>query len=832
LPPLALAALALALAVGLALPGSGEAASVSEVKKLTAPAPGSLDDFGFSVAVSGDTAVVGAVSEDAGATDAGAAYVFQRDVGGTGNWGQVKKLTASDAQSSDNFGYSVALSGDIAVVGADTEGAGGDAAGAAYVFSRNRGGDNNWGQVKKLTASDPEAYDVFGVSVAVSGDIAVVGAKWEDAGGELAGAAYVFSRNQGGANNWGQVKKLTGAAAFDNFGVSVAVSGDIAVVGAWLEDLWGNSDAGAAYVFSRNQGGTDNWGQVKKLDAGEYDANDYFGVSVAVSGDIAVVGAHGEDVGGSSVGAAYVFSRNQGGANNWGHVKKLTASDAQANDEFGISVALSGDIAVVGADREDALGWVSNAGAAYVFQRYAGGADNWGQVQKLTASDAQADDWFGYSVAVSGEIAVVGAYGEDPGGANEAGSAYVFRSYANKLTAYDADGSEYFGDSVAVSGDVAVAGAYMEYVAGYSGAGAAYVFSRNQGGANNWGQVKKLSEADPATNDWFGYSVAVSGDIAVVGSPGQWQAAYIFSRNQGGTDKWGQVKKLTASDGEGGDRFGWSVAVSGDIAVVGAYQEDAGGSDAGAAYVFSRNQGGADNWGQVKKLTASDGEAGDNFGISVALSGDIAVVGAHQEDAGGSNAGAAYVFSRNQGGANNWGQVKKVTASDPQASDQLGSSVAVSGDIALAGAYGEDAGGSDAGAAYVFSRNTGGADNWGQAEKLTAHDAQADDEFGFSVAASGNTAVVGADAEDAGASQLFDAGAAYVFPLPQVGPGAVGGIADLPDLVPGGGQPSAAPPEGSGWSGGTYAALAAGVAAAALALAGAGWYASRRWRKA
>ncbi len=414
----------LAMALALALPDTTEATAFNEVKKLIASDAQVGDDFGVSVAVSGDIAVVGANLEDAPGSDAGAAYVFQRNEGGAGNWGQLKKLTASDAEAYDYFGYSVAVSGDTAVVGAWVEDSGGSFAGAAYVFQRNEGGVDNWGEVKKLTASDAEASDQFGASVAVNGDTAVVGAIGEGAGGIFAGAAYVFQRDDGGADNWGEVKKLTvsDAEAADFFGASVAVSGDTAVVGAVGEDA-GASFAGAAYVYQRNEGGAGNWGEVKKLLASDAGVDDWFGWSVAVSGDTAVVGARFEDAGGSDAGAAYVFQRNGGGADNWGEAKKLTASDGQASDEFGWSVAVSGDAAVVGALFESAGGL--SAGAAYAFQRNEGGADNWGEVKKLLASDAEAGDWFGSGVAVSGDTAVVGARSEDAGG-NSAGAAYVF----------------------------------------------------------------------------------------------------------------------------------------------------------------------------------------------------------------------------------------------------------------------------------------------------------------------------------------------------------------------------------------------------------------------
>ena len=389
-------------------PQSAEAALLSEVKKLLASDAQESDAFGISVAVSGDTAVVGAPQESAGGVHAGAAYVFQRDQGGTDNWGEVTKLTASDAQEFDFFGLSVAVSGDTVVVGAPVH-----ARGAAYIFERDEGGAGNWGEVTKLTASDALAAKFFGIGVAVSGDTVVVSAP---GGPEAGAAAYVFQRDQGGAGNWGEVKKLTAsnAQAGDNFGQSVAVSGDTVVVGAPGDDAGGN----AAYVFQRDEGGADNWGELKKLTASDAQANDNFGQSVAVSGDTVVVGAPGDDAGGN---AAYVFQRDEGGADNWGELKKLTASDAQAFDVFGFSVAISGDTAIV-----------TGGGAAYVFERSQGGPGNWGEVQKVTASDAEADahahDGFG-SVAVNGDTAIVGAPGEDSGGSG-AGAAYVFEAKA------------------------------------------------------------------------------------------------------------------------------------------------------------------------------------------------------------------------------------------------------------------------------------------------------------------------------------------------------------------------------------------------------------------
>ncbi|WP_132000263.1 FG-GAP repeat protein, partial [Dokdonella fugitiva] len=373
-----------------------------------------------------------------------------------------------------------------------------------------------------------------------------------------------------------QGKLIAGdAQTGDQLGYSVAVSGDTAVVGAPYEDGEGNT-AGAAYVFVRSGG---SWSQQAKLVAGDPQANDYFGVSVALDGDTAVVGAHYEDTGGANAGAAYVFVRSGG---SWSQQAKLVAGDAQADDWFGWSVALDGDTALVGAPREDDGG--SNAGAAYVFVR---GGGVWSQQAKLVAGDAQLGDQLGWSVAFDGDTALVGANGEDGAGTD---------------------------------------------------AGAAYVFVRS--GAS-WEQQAKLMAVDAETNDQFGLSVALDGDTALVGAYGESAfagAAYVFVRSGGG---WSEQAKLVAGDAQSGDQFGWSVALDGDTALVGANGEDERGTDAGAAYVFVRNGG---SWTQQTKLVAGDAQVSDWFGWSVALDGDTVLAGANGEDDGGSNAGAAYVF--------------------------------------------------------------------------------------------------------------------------------------------------------------------------------------------
>jgi len=399
----------------------------SQVAKLIANDGAAGDVLGQPVAISGDTLVVGAHRADVGGNSGqGAAYVFYRNQGGANAWGQVAKLTASDGAAGDYFGAAVSASGDTVVVGAYLEGGG---RGAAYVFYRDQGGPDAWGQVKKLVAEDGATGDWFGLDVSVAGDTAVVGSRHANISGRSdQGAAYVFYRDQGGADNWGQVRKLTAAdgAAGDIFGHRVSLSGDTLVVGARWADVGGNSGQGAAYVFYRDQGGPDAWGQVKKLTASDGAAGDEFG-EVSLSGDTLVVSSPHADVDGNDgQGVAYVFYRDQGGTNGWGQVEKLISADGAPGDEFGVSVSVNGNKVVVGARYVD-IGSNNDQGAAYVFSRDQGGANIWGQAARLTAADGAAGDWFGQSVAVYEDTFVVGAAHADVSGRNDQGAAYVFR---------------------------------------------------------------------------------------------------------------------------------------------------------------------------------------------------------------------------------------------------------------------------------------------------------------------------------------------------------------------------------------------------------------------
>ncbi|RZB32745.1 MAG: hypothetical protein AEth_00423 [Candidatus Argoarchaeum ethanivorans] len=375
-----------------------------------------------------------------------------------------------------------------------------------------------------------------------------------------------------------------------------------------------------------------------KINASDGAADDWFGMSVAISGDYAVVGAYGNDDAGSNSGSAYIYKRD---GTAWTEEAKINASDDAEGDYFGYSVAISGDYAVVGAYRNDDAG--SNSGSAHIYKR---DGTTWTEEAKINASDGAALDYFGYSVAISGDCAVVGAYGNDDAGSNS-GSAHIYKRDGTtwteeaKINASDGAALDYFGYSVAISGDCAVVGAYGNDDAG-SNSGSAHIYKRD---GTTWTEEAKINASDGAAEDYFGYSVAISGDCAVVGAYGNDDAgsnsgsAHIYKRD--GTT-WTEEAKINASDGAALDYFGYSVAISGDCAVVGAYGNDDAGSYSGSAYIYKRD---GTTWTQQDKINASDGTEYDYFGRSVAISGDCAVVGAYGNDDAGSNSGSAYIYT-------------------------------------------------------------------------------------------------------------------------------------------------------------------------------------------
>jgi FG-GAP repeat/Divergent InlB B-repeat domain len=381
----------------------------------------------------------------------------------------------------------------------------------------------------------------------------------------------------------------------------------------------------------------------------------------------------------------------------WPQISKLLADDRASSDKMGHSISIFGDYAIIGAPFDDDNG--SSSGSAYIFHKE--GAI-WSQQAKLLASDGFDGDQFGYRVSISGDYAIIGAYGIDDNGSNS---------------------------------------------------GAAYIFFRD---GTSWAQQAKITGTDVGYKDSFGASVSISGNYAVIGATGADDndsysgAAYIFVRS--GTT-WYQQAKLLASDGAYGDTFGYSVSISGDYAIIGAHNADGGnGVYSGSAYIFSRS---GSLWIQQAKLLASDGAAHDSFGRSVSISGNYAIVGAPNNRVNGILTGSSYIFARN---STSWTQQAKIHSETDTVNQYFGNSVSISGDTLIVGAYGDyNRNEINSGAAFIFSRS-GSA--WILQSKLLPDDGAVSDNFGYSVSISDNNAAIASYLDD---SDFSDTGSAYIF---------------------------------------------------------------------
>jgi len=708
-------------------------------QQLTASDSSDLLQLGVSAAISGDTAVLGTPHADnPSASSSGAAYVFVRS-GST--WTEQARITAADTSHLHEFGISVDVGGDTIVVGATGDDSGGVSAGATYVFVRS---GSSWTQEAKIVASDASRGDRFGSSVSISGDSVLIGAHSDDDHGFSSGSAYVFVRS-GGA--WHEQAKLTASdsARDDLFGGSVSVSGDTAVVGAEGDDEDGNA-SGSAYVFVRFG---EIWNEQARLGASDAASDAVFGSSVSIEDDTILIGASGAEVGGMDSGAAYVFERS---GTTWTEQLMLTGSAATFSGQLGFSVALSGRTAVVGAPHIDDDR--QRAGTAYVFE---GSGSAWTEEARLVGLGVPAKAHFGASVSISNNTAVVGSSGDSQHGAFS-GAAYVYlRSHDSwslhtKLAASDASDGAHFGATVSVSADTIVVGAPGDDDFGES-SGAAYVFVRSGAG---WAQEQKLVSDVPFAGDSFGGSVSISGDTVAVGRD-YWAASHgpgsvlVFVRSG---SRWSQQTSLFAWQTPD-SRFGSAVALDGHTLVVGNPGDSDVGPDSGSVYFFTRS--GA-TWSPQSKVIASDARPSALFGFSVAILGDTTVVGAPGDlpDGIGSYSGSAYVLVH---GDNEWTEDSKLTPSDGADDDEFGGSVAVDGDTVVVGAPHSLTNPAGTGSAYVFERLGTG---WSETFKLLVSDAALGDRLGFSVSASSSVIFLAAPDKDRQIGTPM-AGAVYIF---------------------------------------------------------------------
>lgn len=655
-------------------------------------------------------------------------------------------LETRNGLGGNRLGFAVDLDGGLAAASAHLDWGAGEESGAVHVY-RLEG--STWVHEAKLVPSDAEAEEMFGFSLALSGNALLVGARWGDSTVESSGSAYVFRRTSPGV--WIEEAKLVAddPADVDQFGRAVALDGDTAVVGAPRRDTAGDN-AGAVYVFTRSSGA---WSLEAELTASDAEAGAELGRAVAVAGDTLLAGAPNDDASGEDAGAVYAFRRFGG---TWSQEAKITSAAPSPGDRFGFSVALDAETAVIGAVGAADVGQAG--GAAYVFGRVGG---TWSQEAKLLASDGAAWDQFGRSVAVSSGTAVIGAWHHDAGAA-DAGAAYVFVNDGGgwrqeaKLTAPGGAAQDSLGVAVALDGDRALTGAFKVNQDGEE-AGAAYMFLRS---GSVW-ELEQwlLSNEDPITT-LAGYRLALDGDTVLVGSPTKSffspaasESVGVYVRSGPG---WIEQARLAPSDLSARDRFGFSLDLEGDLAAIAAFEQDSRGINAGAVYLFRRS---GSVWSQEAKIWPETFAEGDLFGVCVAFSNGRLLIGAPLEDESGSNSGAAYVF-RDEGGG--WVEEARLRPSISQRDGFFGASCDLDGDRAVVGAPGTDMSlvYTDAGAVYVFHESNG---VWSE-EALLYGEKESYADFGFRVDLDGDLLAIGSPGwEDVwGASSV---GSVYVFRL-------------------------------------------------------------------
>ncbi len=595
--------------------------------------------FGMEVKIEGNSVVVGNPYDK---SSTGSAYVFEKPTGGWTNMTETAKLTTTDGESYDYFGFSIGFSNECIVVGADKHDDNGSNSGASYVYEKPITGWIDMTQTAKLTASNASSDDVFGCSVSINEDVILIGASEANF---CMGGAYLFEKPANGWSDMTETYQFTtvNCDGADGFGSTVLVSNEHAFVGA-ESDATNGIWSGSLLVYEKPTTGWTNLNESYKIFPEPYLQNslDHFGNAVSIYGDYAVVGANGYM---SNQGCAYILQKNEIG---WENIALLTTSDGENGDELGISVSIYGDLVIVGAKNNN------NSGACYVYKKPFNGWGDMTETAKLIASDGAYSDKFGNSVGIFDTTIVVGAFYDNDNG-SYSGSAYIFEKPAGnwvnmtetaKLLASDGTSSSQFGSSVSIFENTVLVGAFGDDANG-PGSGCAYVFEKPLEGWTNMTENAILTASEGQGVDHFGYSVSAYNDVCLIGAYGDdnWTgSAYVFEKPSSGWSNMTETAKLIASDRENSDEFGYSVSIYEDICVVGSFWDNVIGYNEGSAYLYTKPNDGWANMTETKKITASDGLKDDYFGKAVSIYGDYLISGSYSDDNIGSRSGSAYVF--------------------------------------------------------------------------------------------------------------------------------------------------------------------------------------------
>jgi len=590
--------------------------------------------------------------DDEEETDSGAAYLFQIQADDSVDF--IDKLKAADAGAGDDYGNSVVVNGIYVSVGAGFEDTSSDDAGTLYLISteplkemyifdeldssktEDFVGDivNFYKSIKdpyhnlsfKFTEGDVDMFDlsddVFSIPEALD---------FEDPEDADENNKYVTTL---------EISDKDSGDVLDNIDITTIIT-DVYYFD--LEKLHAIKD-----------------------DADDGDEGDLFGKSVSISGDYMVVGANKDDETYDDAGSVYIYKRRSDTKGDVVWLEKLQASDVKGASEYGTCVSIDNQYVVVGAPLDDGSTGTADEGNAYLIKIAAD--DDISEKDDFQPDDVAENDYFGSSIDIDGDYIVAGAIGVDKDDSNpDFGAAYLFKkdsddsvSQLAKMMADDGRQDDAFGNSIAISGDYIVVGSYLEDDGGdTNNAGAVYVFRRNSDNADDITQIAKLQAGDGDdvdTDDNFGYSVAIDGDYIVVGAPyedpksgdvtiSNAGSVYVFKRNSDSDIS--QIANIKAKDAEEDDHFGNSVDISGAYIVVGAFNEDSNGDNAGSIYTFKINSDDKNDVDQIKKIQAYDAYENDLFGTSVSIDGDYVFSGASEKERqsdGATKVGNAYIF--------------------------------------------------------------------------------------------------------------------------------------------------------------------------------------------
>ena len=721
-----------------------------------------FNGFGSSVDFETEWGAVGAEGQSVNGVRTGAVTLYRR-VGP--KWFREQVVVGSDSDDADDFGGSVALQGDLLAVGAPRT----DLLGAVYLF-RLVGGI--WVEEQKITRLDLEAGDAFGRSVELDGDLLVIGADREDSleGVSGAGTVSVYRTNgvtyslesvlriaDAGLNEyvrrhidldderiiigtprqrratvftpllggWVVTAELTGSDSepSDEFGSSVSIDGNRIAVGARRHGL-----PGATYLFEESVG---DWIETQKLLPPTNEFNDFFGDTLHLAGDRLIVGARGVD----DRGSAFLFERNGG---TFLLEATIEENELETNRQLGNAVAISGDEVWVAA-------WLSGESLGTVFRRIYDGLD-WVEASPLSAIDAEPGDRSGAALATFGDTLIVGAPGNSSGAdLDEIGQVSIFTGDGphwqrqGTLSSASSTAGERFGAAVAVTGDRAAVGAPRALGAAPE-TGALSIFERTNPGSDPdaWSEVARLTDPTGQTGDRFGAAVAISGARAVAGAPGRGGAAGaeegIVSTFELIGNTWSAASPILPTASHAGLDFGAAVALAGDQLAIGAPGDNALGTDAGRVDLYQWVAGIPT---LVATLTLAGGIAGDRFGASLSLDGDLLAIGAPGSATSPSSSAGTVAIYRYDGA--NWLFETTLAPPTPTGEGRFGASVSVRGDRILVGEPGPA--GTGAGRAHSFEL-VGGS---GLFVATYEQDPEPGDELGHAVALSdAGSAFVGA----------------------------------------------------------------------------------------